>query len=297
MTLSTQIFRGHGGRFQHENLQFLLVNMITQQILVTLGPNLYHGCVSGVSWLSFEDGWPWPIFRGHGNSTHISNIGPKRFQHENLAFSLVNTIAQQILVALCPNVYPGCVAGVSWLSFEDGWPWPIFRGHGGRFQHENLQFSLVDMITQQILVALGPNLCHGCIIGVSWLCLKLDDLDPTQISRSWGSISTCKFAIFACKHDNSTNISRIVPKLIPWMCLRSVLVKFRKWMTLTYFSRSWGSISTWKFASFTCRHDSSTNISRIRAKLIPWIYHRSVLGRFEDGWPWPIFRGHGGRFQ
>ena len=32
-----------------------------------------------------------------------------------------------------------------------------------------------------------------------------------------GSISTCKFAIFACRHDNSTNISRIGPKLIPWM--------------------------------------------------------------------------------
>ena len=33
-----------------------------------------------------------------------------------------------------------------------------------------------------------------------------------------------KIAIFACKHDNSTNISRIGPKLIPRMYLRSVLV-------------------------------------------------------------------------
>ena len=31
---------------------------------------------------------------------------------------------------------------------------------------------------------------------------------------------------FACKHDNSTNIRRIDSKLIPWMYLRSVLVKF-----------------------------------------------------------------------
>ena len=31
---------------------------------------------------------------------------------------------------------------------------------------------------------------------------------------------------FACKHDNSTNINRIGPKLIPWMYLKSVLVKF-----------------------------------------------------------------------
>ena len=41
-----------------------------------------------------------------------------------------------------------------------------------------------------------------------------------------GSISTCKFAIFVCKHDNSTNISRIGPKRTPWMYLRSGLVKF-----------------------------------------------------------------------
>ena len=33
-------------------------------------------------------------------------------------------------------------------------------------------------------------------------------------------------SIFACKHDNSTNINRIGPKLIPWMYLKSVLVKF-----------------------------------------------------------------------
>ena len=31
---------------------------------------------------------------------------------------------------------------------------------------------------------------------------------------------------FACKHDNSTNINRIGPKLMPWMYLKSVLVKF-----------------------------------------------------------------------
>ena len=31
---------------------------------------------------------------------------------------------------------------------------------------------------------------------------------------------------FACKHDNLTNINRIGPKLIPWMYLKSVLVKF-----------------------------------------------------------------------
>ena len=56
----------------------------------------------------------------------------------------------------------------------------------GRFQHENQQFSLVNTITQHILVALGPNLYHGCISGVSWLSSKMDDLD--LFWKSWGLI-------------------------------------------------------------------------------------------------------------
>ena len=40
---------------------------------------------------------------------------------------------------------------------------------------------------------------------------------------------------------------------------------------------------------FACKHDNSTNIRRIDPKLIPWMYLRSVLVKFEDGWPWPIF--------
>ena len=134
----------------------------------------------------------------HDNSTNISHIGPKRIPWMCLRSVLV--------------------------KFEDGWPWPIFRDHGCRFQHENLQFSLVNTITQQILVALGPNFYHGCVLRMSWLSLQMDDIERTQISRSWGSISTWKFTIFACKHDNSTNISRIGPKLIPWMYPRSVLL-------------------------------------------------------------------------
>ena len=31
--------------------------------------------------------------------------------------------------------------------------------------------------SQQILVALGPSLYHGCISGVSWLSSRMDDLD------------------------------------------------------------------------------------------------------------------------
>ena len=79
-------------------------------------------------------------FACNDNSTNINRIGPK----------------------LIPWMYLRSVL----VKFEDGWP--IFRGHGGRFQHENLQFSLVNTITQQILVTLGTNLYHGCISGVSW---------------------------------------------------------------------------------------------------------------------------------
>ena len=32
------------------SVNILLVNTITQQILAALGPNLYHGCISGVYW-------------------------------------------------------------------------------------------------------------------------------------------------------------------------------------------------------------------------------------------------------
>ena len=63
----------------------------------------------------------------------------------------------------------------------------FFQGRGSLFKNENLHFLLVNTITQQILVTLGPKLYHGCISG---------------------------------------DISRIGPKLIPWMYLRSVLVKF-----------------------------------------------------------------------
>ena len=40
---------------------------------------------------------------------------------------------------------------------------------------------------------------------------------------------------------------------------------------------------------FACKHDNSTNINRIGPKLIPWMYLKSVLVKFEYGWPWPIF--------
>ena len=144
------------------------------------------------------------------------------------------------------------------------------------------------MITQQILITLGPNLYHTsrCILGVFWLSSKIDDLDlffeDIGVDFQW------KFAIFACKHDNSTNISHIGPKLIPCMYLRSVLVKFEDGWPWPIF-RGHGVDFNMKF--FSCKHDNSINISRIDPKLIPWMYRdlKSVSVKFEDGWPWPIF--------
>ena len=60
-------------------------------------------------------------------------------------------------------------------------------------------------------------------------------------------------------------------------------------MTLTYFWGHGGQFKHEKFSIFACKHDNLTNINRIGPKLIPWIYLKSVLVKFEDGWPWPIF--------
>ena len=100
----------------------------------------------------------------------------------------------------------------------------LFWRSQGQFKHENFQFPLVNTITQQIIIALGPNLYHGCISRVSWLSSKMDDLD--LFWRSQGQFKHENFSISACKHDNSTNNNRIGPKLIPWMYFKSVLVKF-----------------------------------------------------------------------
>ena len=50
--------------------------------------------------------------------------------------------------ALGPSLYHGCISGVSRLNLVDGWPWPIFWGHGVDFN-------------------MKPILCHGCIWRVS----------------------------------------------------------------------------------------------------------------------------------
>ena len=129
--------------------------------------------------VKFEEGWPWPIFRGHGC----------RFQHENLLFVFVNMITRQILVTLAPNLYHGFISGVSWLSSKMD-DLDLFFAVMGSISTWNQQFSLVNTITKQILVALGPNLYHGCISGVSWSSSKMDDLD--LFLRSWGQF----------KHEN-----------------------------------------------------------------------------------------------
>ena len=83
--------------------------------------------------------------------------GPKKM--------LVSTITQQILGALSPNLYHGCISAVSWLSSKMD-DLDFFQGRGSRFKNGNMHFLLVNTITQPILVALGPNLYHGCISGV-----------------------------------------------------------------------------------------------------------------------------------
>ena len=83
------------------------------------------------------------------------------------------------------------------VKFEDGWPWPIFEVTGVNLNMKICNFSLVNTITQQILIALGPNLSHGCISGVSWLSLKMDELD--LYVEVIGLIS--KLNLFHYKHD------------------------------------------------------------------------------------------------
>ena len=84
-----------------------------------------------------------------------------------------------------PNLYHGCISRVSWLSSKMD-DLDLFWRSRGQFKHENFQFPLVNTITQQIIIALGPNLYHGCISRVSWLSSKMDDLD--LFLRSRGSI-------------------------------------------------------------------------------------------------------------
>ena len=145
MTLT--YFQDHGGQFQHENFQFSLVSTITQQILIALGTNLYHGLrVTNptIDWhvrLSVRQHFTCKhddstnLYHGlrvtnptidwhvrlsvrqhftckHDDSTNISRIGPK-FDH-------------------------GCILGVSWLSLKIYYRDLFFAVMGCRFQHENL---------------------------------------------------------------------------------------------------------------------------------------------------------------
>ena len=92
------------------------------------------------------------------------------------------------------------------VKFEDGWPWPIFEVTGVNLSMIICNFSLVNTITHQILIALGPNLSHGCISGVSWLSLKMDELD--LYIEVIGLIS--KLNLFHYKHDKHVTQSILV---------------------------------------------------------------------------------------
>ena len=87
-----------------------------------------------------------------------------------------------------------------------------FWGHRGQFKHDNLQFFACkhDNSTNINSIALGPNLSHGCISGVSWLSLKMDELD--LYVEVIGLIS--KLNLFHYKHDKHVTQSILVA-LIP----------------------------------------------------------------------------------
>ena len=71
------------------------------------------------------------------------------------------------------------------------------------------------------------------------------------------------------------------------MYFKSVLVKFEDGWPWPIFEVTGVNLNM-KIIS-ACKHDNSTNNNRIGPKLIPGMYFKSVLVKFEDGWPWPIF--------
>ena len=75
------------------------------------------------------------------------------------------------------------------VKFEYGWPWPIFEVTG---------------------VNLNMKICNGCISGVFWLSLKMDELD--LYVEVIGLIS--KLNLFNYKHDKHVTQSILVA-LIP----------------------------------------------------------------------------------
>ena len=128
------------------------------------------------------------------------------------------------------------------VKFEDGWPWPIVEVTGVNLNMKICNFSLVNTITQQILNALGPSLSHGCISGVSWLSLKMDELD--LYVEVIGLIS--KFNLFNYKHDKHVTQSILVA-LIPNLCTSSKMddlnlsffVRKCMFMTSPHSARRW----------------------------------------------------------
>ena len=76
---------------------------------------------------------------------------------------------------------------MSWLSSKVDYLDLFFEVMGVDFNIQISNFACKHD-TKHILVTLGPNLYHGCISGVSWLSLKMDDLD--LFFEVMGSIST-----------------------------------------------------------------------------------------------------------
>ena len=205
----------------------------------------------------------------HDNSTNINRIGPK----------------------LIPWMYLKSVL----VKFEDGWPWPIFEVTGVNL-NMTLQFSLVNTITQQILIALGLNLYHGCISRVSWLSLKMDDHDLFWRSRGQFKHENFQFPLVntITQQTRQSEMADLARRAT------SVCTKFHRdrlrngWdITLWNFAKTRTNKQThrqtWALQYLALPLWGRGNNNRIGPKLIPWMYFKSVLVKFEDGWPWPIF--------
>ena len=133
-----------------------------------------------------------------------------QFKHENLQFFACKHDNSTNINCIGPKLIPWMYLRSVLVKLENGWTWPIFEVTGVNLNMKICNFLLVNTITQQILIALGPNLSHGCISGVSWLSLKMDELD--LYVEVIGLIS--KLNLFHYKHDKHVTQSILVA-LIP----------------------------------------------------------------------------------
>ena len=149
-------------------------------------------------------------------------------------------------------------------------------------KHENLQFSLVNTITHEIIIALGPNLYHGSllryILGIS--------LGPMWLIFVELSCLQAKIAIFMLK---STPITSKNGQGYFFLNLTKTLLSYIQCISLVPMRLIFAKLSCLQAIDvMTLKDWSRSSIFKLNQE-----YLRSDLVKFEDGWPWPIFWGHG----